>query len=53
MKTLKTILRWIIGVLAVLCIAVAIIWGREIATLRTVQPVDGNEYLYKMDENKE
>ena len=49
MKTLRTILLWIIGVLAVLCLAVAIIWGREIATLRTVQQVDGNEYLYKMD----
>ncbi|MBR5035460.1 MAG: hypothetical protein IKX71_09155 [Bacteroidales bacterium] len=46
MKTLKTILLWIIGLLAVLCIAVAIIWSREIATLCTVKPVDGNEYLY-------
>ena len=49
MKTLRTILLWIIGLLAVLCIAVAIIWSREIATLCTVKPVDGNEYLYKMD----
>ena len=49
MKTLKTIFLWIIGVLAVLCLAVAIVWGKEIATLRTVHQVDGNEYLYKMD----
>jgi hypothetical protein len=49
MKTLKTIFLWIIGILAVLCLAVAIVWGKEIATLRTVHQVDGNEYLYKMD----
>ena len=35
-------------VLVALIVAVLAIWGGEIRTLSTVEPVDGNEYLYTM-----
>ena len=49
MKTLKKILLWMVGILAALCLAIALIWGGEIATLRTVSQVDDNPYLYQME----
>lgn len=48
-KVLKVTLVTIFSVIIVLVAAVAIVWGREIATLSTVETVDGNEYLYKME----
>ena len=49
MKTLKRILLWTVVILAALCIAIALMWGGEIATLRTVSQVDDNQYLYQME----
>ncbi|MBR5076641.1 MAG: linear amide C-N hydrolase [Bacteroidales bacterium] len=46
---MKKVIFWILGILAALCIAVLCIWGRELATLRTVGSVAGNEYLYQME----
>ena len=46
---MKKALLWIVGILVALCIAVACIWGGEIGTLRTVESVDGNPYLYRME----
>ena len=39
----------VIGIVFILGIAVACIWGREIATISTVKQVDGNQYLYTME----
>ena len=49
MRTIKRIILWVVGILAALCIAVALLWGGEIATLRTVCQVDDNPYLYTME----
>ena len=46
---MKKILLWICGILAALCLAVACIWGGEIRTLRTVETVGDNPYLYQME----
>ena len=46
---MKKALLWILGILLVLCIAIACIWGGEIATLRSVRSVGGNPYLYQME----
>lgn len=46
---MKKVLLWIVGILAALCIAVACIWGGEIATIRSIASVDGNRYLYQME----
>ena len=46
---MKKVLFWFVGLLVALCIAVLCVWGREIATLRTVSSVGGNEYLYQME----
>ena len=46
---MKKVLLWILGILAALCIAVACIWGGEIATLRSVRSVEGNPFLYTME----
>ena len=46
---MKKVFYWIIGIIAALCIAVACIWGGEIKTISSVQPVGGNQYLYKME----
>ena len=46
---MKKVILWILGILAVLCVAVACIWGGEIATIRSIASVGGNKYLYKMD----
>ena len=49
MKVLKSIILSLAGVIVVAIAAVAIIWGKEIATMRTVKQVDGNKYLYTME----
>ena len=46
---MKKILIWILGILAALCVVVACLWGGEIRTLGTIDPVDGNPYLYRME----
>lgn len=46
---MKRFLLWLIGILAALCIAVWCIWGGEIATLRSIKTVEGNEYLYTIE----
>ena len=46
---MKKVLCWILGIIAALCLAVLGIWGGEIATIRSVAPVDGNKYLYRME----
>ncbi len=46
---MKKALSWIAGILAALCIAVACIWGGEIAAINSVSSVNGNKYLYKME----
>lgn len=46
---MKKLLLWVAGIIAALCIAVACIWGGEIATVSTVSPVGGNKYLYQME----
>lgn len=46
---MKKFLFWLIGILAALCITVLCIWGGEIATLRSIKTVDGNDYLYTIE----
>ena len=46
---MKRFLLWFVGILAALCIAVLCIWGGELATLRSIKTVEGNEYLYMME----
>ena len=46
---MKKALLWIVGILAALCIVIACLWGGEMATLRSLESVEGNEYLYRME----
>ena len=46
---MKKIFFCLMGILVALCVAVACIWGGEIASVLSVKSVDGNEYLYRMD----
>lgn len=46
---MKKVLLWMVGILAVICIAVACIWGGEIASINSVKQVGDNQYLYRMD----
>ena len=46
---MKKFLCWALGILLVLCLAVACIWGGEIASIRSISSVDANPYLYKME----
>ena len=46
---MKKFLLWLVGILAVLCLAVYCIWGGEIKTLKTVSQVGDNKYLYQME----
>jgi hypothetical protein len=46
---MKKVFLWIIGILAVLCIAIWCVWGGEIASIRSIESVDGNKYLYRME----
>ena len=46
---MKKVILWIVGIVAAICIAVACIWGGEIATIKSIASVDGNQYLYRME----
>ena len=46
---MKKTIFCILGILTVLCIAIACIWGGEIASISSIQSVEGNPYLYKME----
>ena len=46
---MKKALYWIIGILAAMCLAVWCIWGGEIAALSSIESVEGNPYLYRME----
>jgi hypothetical protein len=46
---MKKTIYCILGILVALCIAIACIWGGEIASIRSIQSVEGNPYLYKME----
>ena len=46
---MKKVLLWILGIIAALCIGLLCIWGKEIATIRTIKSVGGNPYLYQME----
>ena len=46
---MKKILFKVIGILAIICLTIVTIWHGEIATIRSLKSVEGNEYLYKMD----
>ena len=46
---MKKVILGIVGILAVLCIVVGCIWGREISTIRTLKSIGGNKYLYQME----
>ena len=49
MKVFRKVLLWTLSILAGLCLLVMFIWSGEIATIRSVKSVDGNEYLYTME----
>lgn len=46
---MKKVILWIVGIIAAICIAIACIWGGEIATINSIVSVDGNQYLYRME----
>ena len=46
---MKKAILWIVGILAAICIAIACIWGGEIATINSIASVGGNQYLYRME----
>ena len=46
---MKKFLKWLLGILAALLIAVLCIWRGEISSIITVKQVDGNPYLYHME----
>ena len=48
---MKKALLWIVGILAALVIAVACLWGGEIRTVKTLETVDGNPYLFPENDN--
>ena len=49
MKRFFRILRNLLVLILLVLIAVAFVWRREIASLRTVHSVADNGYLYQMD----
>ena len=46
---MKKVILWIVGIIAAICIAIACIWGGEIATINSIASVGGNQYLYRME----
>ena len=46
---MRKVLFKIAAIIVLLCLLVATIWHGEIATIRSIESLDGNEYLYKMD----
>ena len=49
MKKVRTWIISILAVVAVLCIIVWCMWGREIRTLASLHQVGDNHYLYYME----
>lgn len=47
-KVLGRVIITLIGAVAVIAVAAALIWRGEIASIRTVEKVEGNDYLYTM-----
>ena len=47
-KALKVIGKVLLTLIVVLCAAVALIWGKEISAISTVEQVGDNQYLYTM-----
>ena len=46
---MKKVILWIVGIIAAICIAIACVWGGEIATINSIASVGGNQYLYRME----
>ena len=46
---MKKVILWILGILAALVIAVLCIWSGEIRTIGSIESVDGNPYLYRIE----
>lgn len=46
---MKKTLFWIIGAVAAVCLVLVCVWGGEISTIGTIESVNGNKYLYKME----
>ena len=46
---MKKVILWILGILVALVIAVLCIWSGEIRTIRSIESVDGNPFLYFME----
>jgi Predicted choloylglycine hydrolase len=46
---MKKALLWIAGVLAAIVLAIVLVWGGEIRTVSSLESVDGNPYLYKIE----
>ena len=46
---MKKFLKILCGIIIAAAIAVACLWGKEIATINTIQTVGPNQYLYTMD----
>ena len=46
---MKKFLKILCGIIIAAAIAVACLWGKEIATVNTIQTVGPNQYLYTMD----
>ena len=46
---MKKVILWILGILLALVIAVLCIWSGEIRTVSSIESVDGNPYLYRME----
>jgi hypothetical protein len=46
---MKKALLWILGILAAIVLAVLCIWGGEIRTVSSIESVNGNPYLFRME----
>ena len=46
---MKKVILWILGILLALILAVLCIWSGEIRTVSSIESVDGNPYLYRME----
>ena len=46
---MKKFLKWVCIFAVAIVVAVACIWGGEIASIGSIQSVEGNPYLYKME----
>ena len=46
---MKKVLRWVLLIILAAFLAIICIWYGEIASIRSIESVGGNKYLYKMD----